>query len=120
MLNTFSNKWISSYDKLKEKINLNKDKFKNSITELGLIASIYNSIISQKMTISYYDSIIEQQKNEFNYTISYYYNILLQNITSVYQTILNQIPTNQEGFNNILELRKKEINEGFKIQKKTL
>ena len=113
LLNTFSNKWISSYDKLKEKINLNKDKFKNSITELGLIASIYNSIISQNMTISYYDSIIEQQKNEFNYTISYYYNILLQNITSVYQTILNQIPTNQEGFNNILELRKKEINEGF-------
>ena len=65
------------------------------------------------MTRSFYDSIINHQKNEFNYTILYYYNILLQNITSVYQStvfIFNQI---QQNINNIPDSRKKEINEGF-------
>ena len=113
LLDLVSDKWINSFDKLKEAVEINKDNFKNSIMEFSLIASIYNSIISQNLTKTFYDSIIYHQKTEFNYTISYYYNILLQNITSVYQTISNQIPTNQEGFNNILELRKKEIKEGF-------
>ena len=113
LLDSASNEWTKSFEKLKGNININIDNFKNSISEFSLVASIYGSVISQNMTFSYYDSIISHQKNEFNYTISYYYNILLQNITSVYQTIFNQIPTNQEGFNNILELRKKEINEGF-------
>ena len=44
-----------------------------------------------------------------NYTISFYYNFLLQNITSVYQTIFHQIPTNQEGFNKILDQRISEL-----------
>ena len=113
VLNSASTKWINTFNALKKKVIDNKNNFKSEISEFGLVALIYNSIISQNLTNIYFDSIIDQQKNEMNYTISFYYNILLQNITSVYQTIFHQIPTNQEGFNNIIELRKKEIKEGF-------
>ena len=113
VLNNVSSKWIDSFDKLENNINNNLNKFKSSIQEFGLIAIIYKSVICQNLTKGYYDSIITHQKSEFNYTISYYYNILLQNITSVYQSIFNQIPTNQKGLNNILDLRKKEIKDEF-------
>ena len=112
-LNNTYNKWINSFNVLEEKVKSNLNNFKNSIKEFGLVATIYNSIISQNLTKSYYDSIIKHQKIEFNYTISYYYNCLLQNMTSVYQYIFNQIPTNQIGFNNILDLRKKQVNNSF-------
>ena len=113
VLNSSSIQWINTFNELKEILINNKNKFKNEITEFGIVALIYNSIISQNLTNIYFDSIIDQQKNEMNYTISFYYNFLLQNITSIYQTIFHQIPTNQEGFNNILDKRKKEIKEGF-------
>ena len=113
VLNETSNKWINSFNTLEQNINNNLNTFKNSINEFSILAQIYNSIINQNITSAYYDSIINHQKSEFNYTISYYYNCLLQNITSVYQYIINQIPTNEEGFNNILDLRKEEVENKF-------
>ena len=113
LLNNASNKWINSFDLLADNVNKTLKDFKNSMNEFGLMALIYEAVISQNLTKIYYDSIIKHQKAEFNYTISYYYNFLLQNVTSAYQFIFNQIPTNQKGFNNILNMRKKEINDIF-------
>ena len=113
LLNNASDKWTVSFDLLAEKVNKSLYQFKNSMNEFGLMALIYEGVISQNLTKRFYDSIIEHQKSEFNYTISYYYNFLLQNVTSAYQYIFNQIPTNQQGFNNILNMRKKEVNDVF-------
>ena len=113
ILNNISNKWINSFDNLRKNIDDNINNFNHSIKEFGVMALLYEAIISQNLTKSFYDSIIKHQKTEVNYTISYYYNFLLQNITSVYQYIINQIPTNQEGLNNITNLRKKQIEDTF-------
>ena len=111
ILNEVENKWINSFDILGERIDNNIDKFKYSISELGLISLIYDSLIYQNITYAFHDSIISHQRTEFNYTISYYYNCLIQNISSYLYSIYNQIPTNQEGFNNITNVRRKEIND---------
>ena len=113
ILNEVENEWINSFDVVSERINNNLDKFKYKISELGLMCLLYDTLINQNITNDFYDSIILHQKSEFNYTISYYYNCLLQNISSYFQTIYNQIPVNQEGFNNITNLRRKEINDIF-------
>ena len=113
MFINISDKWIKSYDTLGINVNNSLNDFKNSINEFGLMALIYEAVISQNLTRIFYDSIIEHQQSEFNYTISYYYNCLIQNVTSIYQYIFNQIPTNEEGFNNIIDLRKKEVNDIF-------
>ena len=114
ILITTSDKWIDSFENLRKNVTQNLRNFKYySMNEFGSKASIYKSIITDNLTRIYYDSIIKNQKLEHNYTISYYYNCLLQNITSIYQYIFNQIPTNQEGFNNIVNLRRKEIENKF-------
>ena len=114
VLSDTSNKWISSFENLRENVDSNLNNFTHSMNEIGVMALIYENVISQNLTSIFYDSIIKHQKSEFNYTISYYYNCLIQNLTSVYQYVYNQIPTNEEGFNNIINLRKKEVDEKFK------
>ena len=77
------------------------------------MSSIFNSFITQNITRIYYDSIENHQKNEMNYTIKYYYNVLLKLVQTNHQYIINKIPTNKIGFNTILEERKKEVNNYF-------
>jgi len=110
ILKKIENKWINSFDILGKRIDNHFDKFKYSVSELGLMSLIYDSLIYQNITNDFYDSIISHQRTEFNYTISFYYNCLIQYISSCLQFIYNQIPTNQEGFNNITNFRKKEVN----------
>jgi hypothetical protein len=114
ILNEIENEWNNSFNILDERINNNLDKFKYPISELGVMSLLYDAIINQNITDDFYNSIIFHQKTEFNYTISYYYNCLIQNISSYFQTIYNQIPTNEEGLNNITNLRKKEVNDLYK------
>ena len=113
VLNDISLEWINSFDSLRNIVNDNINKFSHSINEFGVMALLFEKVISNNITKIFYDSIINHQKSEFNYTISYYYNCLLQNLTSIYQYVYNQIPTNQEGLNNIINVRKKEVNEIF-------
>ena len=113
LLNDISNNWNNSFENLRKNVEKNLGNFKSSMNEFGIMALIYEAIISQNLTKTFYESIINHQKSEFNYTISYYYNILLRNITSVYQYVFNQIPTNQEGFNNITNLRRREVQNKF-------
>ena len=111
IFNEVGNKWINSFDILSKRIYNNFDKFKYILSDLGLMSLIYDSLIYQNITNDFHYSIISHQRNEYNYTISYYYNCLIKNISSYLQSIYNQIPTNQEGLNNITNLRKKEVND---------
>ena len=77
------------------------------------MAAIYSTIIKNNITKNYFNSIIAHQKNEFNYTITYYYNVLLKLIKSTHQYIINKIPNNRVGYNNILNIRKNEVNAVF-------
>ena len=111
ILNEIENEWINSFDILGKRVYNNFNKFKYTVSDLGLMSLIYDSLIYKNITNAFHDSIIFHERTEFNYTISYYYNCLIKNISSYLQSIYNQIPNNQEGFNNITNFRKKEIND---------
>ena len=61
----------------------------------------------------YTNSIINQQKNEFNYTISYYYNYLYSSVNKTYKYIINKIPTNKDIFNNTINYCKNQVIEKY-------
>ena len=109
-----SNKWINMFSLLKEDINNNFNNYKNSISELGVTAIIYETLFSTNITSNYFESINDHQKNEFNYTISYYYNYLLKSVNFTRQYIISKIPINKDGFNKILNKRNNEVNNSFK------
>ena len=100
---------------MKIDIENNLANFKISITEFSNFASFLISIFSTNITNKYFDSINMHQKTEFNYTISYYYNLLIRHVKSSYQYIIRKIPTNKIGLNNIVDKRKNEINDFFNI-----
>ena len=106
-------KWNKFYDDIYTDIDNNLEKFNNSMIEFQNILGFYLVVLNTNITKNYYDSIEQQEKNEFNYTIKYYYNILLKSVKSVHQYVISALPLNPEGFNNIIELRKAEVNEVF-------
>ena len=108
-----SNKWINSFVKLKEEVTKNLNSYKNSINEFGIMALLYQKILSTNITNTYFDSINLHQQNEFNYTISYYYNYLLKIVKSAHQYIISKIPINKDGFNRIVLKRENEVNDIF-------
>ena len=113
LLNSISEKWIESFDILVQEIRNNIDNFKNSKNEFYYMGTIYSVIIKNNITKNYFNSIVTHQKNEFNYTITYYYNVLLKLVKATHQYIINKIPNNKVGYNNILNMRKNEVNEVF-------
>ena len=113
ILNSISKKWNNSFNILEEDINENINEFKNSITEYGIMASVYETVITNNITRKFFESIENHQRNEFNYTISYYYNFLIKEVNYIYQYLFNKMPTNPRGFNNIINQRKNELNELF-------
>ena len=113
LLNNITSKWNEAYDLLYEETNNNLNKFKNSMMEFSSLAQIYSSIIVQNITRIYVDSIETHQKSEYNYTINYYYNILIKFVQSTHQFIINNLPTNKNAFNNILDQRKNDVNNLF-------
>ena len=56
------------------------NNFKSSFSELTLISSFYSDIYQQNIINNYVESIVDIYKNDFNYTIKYYYNIILSKI----------------------------------------
>ena len=113
IINQISNEWYIYFDELKESIKNNTNFFKNSIIELPLMASIYETIINQNTTRDFFNSIITHQRNQFNYTILYYYNYLFKFINTTHHYIINQVPIGQKGLTLILDTRKQEINDYF-------
>ncbi len=61
------------------------------------------------MSSDYFNSVINKTKNDFNYTIKYYYNVILSKVNKTYSYILNNMPTNETPFNEILNLRINQI-----------
>ena len=112
-LNSISEKWYNYFNKVKIDVKKNLNNFKSSIDEFTLMAMIYEELISKNITIDYFNSIISYQKDEFNYTISNYYNSLLKYIHISHQYIINRLPITQKGFNLIIDTRKQEINNYF-------
>ena len=94
---------------LYEEINPNIKEYKFSISEFDLILSIYKRIIINNITKNYFDLIIINQKNEFNYKISYYYRYIIHLINSTHQFIINRLPRNQKINQNINYKRSKDI-----------
>ena len=113
LLNNISLQWNEAYDLLYEEVNNNLNNFKNSIIEFRSLAQIYSALIVQNITRIYFDSIETHQKSEFNYTITYYYNILIKIVQSTHQFIIHNLPTNIIAFNEILEQRKNDVNNIF-------
>ena len=113
IMDDINNKWNKSFNLLEEEINSNLPNFKNSIEGFSHMAEIFKNIINDEVMIKYFDSIINLQKNEFNNTLSYYYNYLLKIVNSYYLYIINNIPINEMNLNSIIDLRKQEINDEF-------
>ena len=115
ILKEASIKLDNSFDLFKKDIinNKNLNNFNNSIYALYIISSIYEDIISHNVTKDIYDTIINHQKIQFNFSISSFYNYILKLVNSIYQYILNNIPKNEIGFNSILDKRKNEMHHVF-------
>jgi hypothetical protein len=106
-----NNKLNDSFNALQEEIENNLPNFKYSIKEFGFMSQLYESLITNNISLSYFDSINYLQKYDFNYVMSYHYNYLLKLINSTYSYINNNIPSNEMMLNNIIDLRKQEIND---------
>ena len=106
-------KWNDSFDLLIQEINNNLSNFKNSFEGLNHMAKIYKDLICNEIINNYFDSIINLQKKEYNYTISYYYNYLINIVNSTHLYIINNIIPNDNLVISFIDLRKKEINEEF-------
>ena len=113
LMNDFLELTNKTYDFLKEEISKNINKFKKSISEFGIMAAIYQNILTQNLTRNYFDFIIDNQKNNFNYTISYYYNIFINLINSTHKKIINNLPHDKNGFNINIEECKNAIDSKF-------
>ena len=105
--------WNNTFDALNIEINSNLNNFKSSIIEFDFISSIYEYSITNNITKNYFDSIIINQKNDFNYTISYYYNYLLYIINSCHQYIKNRLPSNKKSFESFIIKSRNQIDNWF-------
>ena len=112
-LNDILENWKNVYDKLYEDLNSNIDNFESSITEFVSFSSFYYNLYSQNLSYDYSNSIINQFKNDFNYTIKYYYNTILSKVNKTFSYILNNMPTNEKPFDEILIIRTNEIKQSY-------
>jgi len=117
-LNNILTQWKNSYDKVYNDIDSNKNNFKSSITEFYKLANYYINTYTHNISYDFGESVVEKEKNDFNYTIQYYYNIILSKVNKTYSYILNNMPINEKPFDDILNLRineiKKSLNDNIK------
>jgi hypothetical protein len=113
VLEEVSIEWGNYFSDIYTEIKSNLNNYKSSISELGAISFIYYNYLSQDIIDEYYNLMIGHEKREFNSTISYYYSYLIRQINSERQLIIYNLPTNNIGFERVIEQRKKEINEVF-------
>ena len=109
-LNEILQKWKYVYNYVYNNLNSNIKNFNSSINDFYVISTFYLNIYSQNISLDYSDSIVNKLKIELNYTINYYYNLISSKINNSFSYILNNIPTNEISFNDILNERKKQIN----------
>ena len=103
IFNGFLNLINNTFDDCADQLTNNLNKFKKSMDEFGYLTLIYQNIITQNITRNFFDTLIDNQKNNFNYTISYYYLLFINLVNSTKNNIINQLPINKNGiqFENI-------------------
>ena len=98
-------KWNGVYDKIDEDLNSNINKFKSNIDEFGILGEFYYQIYRNNISYGYVDSIVQERKNDLNYTLKYYYNMISFKVNKTYSYILNNIPMNDKSFDELLNTR---------------
>ena len=114
-LNSILEKWKNAYDEVYNYVNTNISNFKSSVFEFTLFSKFYSTIYSNNMSYDYFDSVVNKVKNDFNYTIQYYYNLIISKVNKTYSYILSNIPTNEKPFDEIINLRINEISQSYNI-----
>ena len=104
-LDDILSKWEEVYDKLDEDLNSNLNKFQTNIKEFGLLSGFYYQTYKTNISYGYVDSIVEERKNDLNYTIKYYYNMISSKVNKTYSYIMNNIPINDKPFDELLNTR---------------
>ena len=112
-LNDILGQWKNVYDQVYGYLNTNLSNFKSSLNEFSLFSIFYLNIYSANISDDYYVSIINKVRNEFNYTIKYYYNFILSKVNKTYSYILNNMPKNDEPFDEIINLRISQIKQSY-------
>ena len=113
IINDILEQWKNVYDKVYNDTDSNSNNFKSSFSELTLISSFYSDIYQQNIINNYVKSIVDIYKNDFNYTIKYYYNIILSKINKTYSLLLNKMPILEKPFDNITNKRNNEIRQSY-------
>jgi hypothetical protein len=106
-LNNTINLWKNIFDKVNENITSSINEFKYPIHEIGIIGNLYYQLYNKNISTDFINSIIEQRKNDLNYTIKYYYNLIISKVNEMNSYILNNLPkpTNEKFFDDILNQR---------------
>jgi hypothetical protein len=112
-LDDILDQWKKVYDNVDEYLNSNMSNLKSNIEEFGSLSTFYYTTYINNITYDYVDSLIEQKKNDLNYTIKFYYNKILSKVNKTYSYILNNIPINIEPFDEILKIRESEIKNSY-------
>ena len=110
-LNNMIDLWKNIFDKVNENITSEINEFKYPINEIGIIGNLYYQLYKNNISTDYINSIIEQRKNDLNYSIKYYYNLIISKVNEMNSYILNNLPkpTNEKFFDDILNQRINEI-----------
>ena len=112
-LNAILEQWKTLFNKVYKDIETNINDFKYPIEEFNTLAIIYYEFYRQNISYSYTDTMVEQRKFDFNYTIKYYYNLFLSKVNQTYTYILSNIPSNEKPFDNIFSNHIDIINNSF-------
>ena len=113
MFSDIFKKWKNLFKTLKSDIDDNEDDIKYSMFEFSNMADIYRTIIQTDLTENYFNSIINFEKSELDYTISHYYNYFLKLIDKYHKYITQKISADLNEFSDILEEKKIEIKNNF-------
>ena len=108
-LNKSLQQWKDVFEKVDDDLKSNISEFQSNIGEFGKLCLFYYQTYKQNISYEYVNSLVEQSKNDLNYTIKFYYNLMLSKINKTYSYILNNIPINDKPFDEILNQRIKEI-----------
>jgi len=105
-LNSIIDLWKNIFDKVNENITSAINVFKYPIHEIGIIGNLYYQLYNNNISSDYINSIIEQRKNDLNYSIKYYYNLIISKVNEMNSYILNNLPkpTNEFTKDKILFL----------------
>ena len=109
-LNSISEQWKMLYDDIYKNISLNKDNFKSTINELYFTSLNYFELYKQNISYDYINSVIEKLKNDFNYSIKYYYEFVYLKLHNFCYEILYDLSKNEKPFNEIINIKSNVIN----------